>query len=143
MQQLFFVVTKNKQRHTQEALIDRIGAHQLGKSPKRRRGMRRIASAAPGLDDVGERLRERFNPNEYEQDSPHRKVFVIQFDDRKMIRAFEDQLLHRFGAGAAQSIRKASRVERETGKLLERVENQKRRRIGPDKSDRRSLVKNL
>ena len=70
-------------------------------------------------------------------------VFVIELDDREVIRAFEHQLLDRFGAGATQGIRKASRIERETGEFLECVENQKRRRIGPDKGDRPSSAENF
>lgn len=49
-----------------------------------------------------------------------------------MIRAFEHQLLNRLITRRAQSIGEPVRIQRETGKVLEGIDDQKRWRIGPD-----------
>jgi len=48
--------------------------------------------------------------------APQRVVFVVELDYGKMIRAFDHQLLHIFGAGLTQGVGEATRVEGETGK---------------------------
>jgi len=71
-------------------------------------------SSGVGLHQVGQLLRQRFNAHETNDQSPHRIIFVVEFDDAQMIHAFEHQLLHRLIARRPQSIanRRASRQTR-------------------------------